>query len=589
MSRRLAAAALLAASAVGCGIPLAELSTGPINACESTSDCAAGGVCAAVDTGNACVSTDADLAGLLLEIRPAAGSPYGANVTYIIDVAEQGTALQDSAPDGQVRRFDPRLPELARVSGKLQLDPDALDCGPSVRGGSFPATVLFTPILPYLGLNVEPYKASLEVEIDDDGKLLGYSFQADVPSGAYDLYVAPQPPEGCTKVSPPISLPAQQIMGNTAINIIADAPVKLSGTLQVPETDSVEGWFLEVVESEHGNVISEIQTLQQENPEFALLDLNFDWTYRKGYTPLLRLRPPEGSALPTLHWDLSAVGLSGPDSLSLSLSELNAAPRHVEGQVLDAAGTPVIASVQIQSAAISGDVSSTARYKLETETDEEGVFAADLPPGKYRVIARPTADATKAISEEEIVVLPGDGCFCGQSITVPERSMLRGSAQGPLGESMSSAYVVVTPSLSSTTRYLDKVLALEPLQPREQSMPLQTTAFALPVDPGEFDFSVRPADGSLYPWLVRSRLSVSAADIAPASDLDPMTVSYPVALQGVIRAPSGGSLSESVVRAWVPVKEPSGTGRVVGLIQIGETLAGSDGGYVLPLPPSISE
>ena len=589
MSRILLAAAALLAASAGCGIPLAELASAPLNACESSSDCTAGGVCAAVGSGNACVSTDADLAGLLLEIRPAADSPYGANVTYIIDAAAQGTALQDAAPGGQVRGFDPRLPELARVNGKLRLDADAPDCGASAQDGSFPATVLFTPVLPYLGLNVEPYKAEPTAETDAGGNLLGYSFHADVPAGLYDLHLVPQPPEGCAKVPPPIALPAQEITGNTAINIEAAMPVKLSGTLQVPQRQSVEGWFLEVVESEHGNVISEVQTLQQENPEFALLDLNFDWTYRDGYTPLIRLRPPEGSALPTLHWDLSAVGLSGPDSLSLSLSDLNAAPRHVEGQVLDTAGAPVIASVQIQSAAISGDVSSTARYKLETETDEEGVFAADLPPGKYRVIARPTADPTKAISEEEIVVLTGDGCFCGQSITVPERSTLRGSVQGPAGESMSSAYVVVTPSLSSTTRYLDEVLALGSLQPREQSMPLQAAAFALPVDPGEFDFSVRPADGSLYPWLVRSRLSVAPADISPVTDLDPMTIPYPAVLQGVIRSPSGTSLAGAVVRAWVPVKEPSGAGKVVGLIQIGETLAGLDGGYVLPLPPSISE
>ena len=81
----------------------------------------------------------------------------------------------------------------------------------------------------------------------------------------------------------------------------------------------------------------------------------------------------------------------------------------------------------------------------------------------------------------------------------------------------------------------------------------------------------------------------AAADIAPVSDLDPMTVPYPAILEGVIRAPSGESLSGTVVRAWVPVKDPSDAGKAIGLIQIGETLAGPNGSYVLPLPPSISE
>src|SRR5262245_2496674 len=108
MSRKsfFAATLLLGLAVPGCGLPLADVSSGPLNTCESNSDCAAGGVCASVGSSKACVATRADLPGLLLEIRPAADSSFGANVTYIVDAATQGVALQDTISSGQVRRFD---------------------------------------------------------------------------------------------------------------------------------------------------------------------------------------------------------------------------------------------------------------------------------------------------------------------------------------------------------------------------------------------------------------------------------------------------------------------------------------------------
>jgi hypothetical protein len=311
--------------------------------------------------------------------------------------------------------------------------------------------------------------------------------------------------------------------------------------------------------------------------------VDFDWTAQEGFTPLIRLRPPEGEPQPTLHWDLSVVAFQGLQNVALSLSSLNTEPRQLGGQVL-ANGQPVVAAVQIQSAEIMGDSSSTGKYKLDTETNGEGVFGAYLPPGRYRVVARPV-DPTKAVAEEEIEIPPGEGCFCGQSIVVPSKSVLQGTVSGPAGEPMDPAPVVVTPSASSVTRYIDKVLLLQPLLPREASSQVAGGAFGLQVDPGTFDFSVRPADGSGYPWLVQPRLLVQAA----TSNLDPMTVPYPAILHGVIRDAAAAALPGAVVRAWLPVTDPAANGQIVGVIQLGETLARVDGSYVLPLPPSLSE
>lgn len=580
----------LAAAAAGCGIPLSEPESTPINECSTSDDCAGGGVCAPVASGNACVADRADLPGLMLEIRPTATSAIGASVTYFVNVAEQGLTLQDVVASGQVRRFDPQLPALARVDGALRLPTGAPRCDMMAPAdGSFPARAVLRRVARLPGLPSEEYTATAQPDVDEQGAILGYSFHADLPRGVYDIYVAPELPEGCATGPLPIFWPAQEISSaaNT-LNIEASEPQRLWGKLLVPPTMSIDGWSLELVEPEHGDLISEsFQLMQASGVVEVDFDLDFDWTAQSRFAPLIRLRPPEGEALPTLHWDLSAVGiLIGQQGLELSLTELDALPRHVEGTVLDTAGQPVVATVQIQSAEIAGDASSTAKYRLEVETDASGVFAADLPPGRYRVVARPV-DLTRAATSKEIEFTAGDGCFCGQSIVVPNMSVLGGSVIGPGGEQMGGASVVAVPSALSSPRYFDQVLTLSPLQPREASAPLYGSGFALEVDPGSFDFSVRPLDGSGFPWLVRSRLFVAGADIAASVDLGELTVPYPAVLQGVIRDAAGEALPGAVVRAWLPVGDPAVEGEPMGVLQIGETLADGDGSYSLPLPPSL--
>jgi hypothetical protein len=152
---------------------------------------------------------------------------------------------------------------------------------------------------------------------------------------------------------------------------------------------------------------------------------------------------------------------------------------------------------------------------------------------------------------------------------------------------MDGASVVAVPSLGDVTNYLNQVLNPEPLLPRQASGVLRNGAFSIGVDPGEFDFSVRPTPGSAYPWLVRPRLVVPPTDAA-VIDLE-LAMSYPAVLQGVVRdASSGDRLADAAVVAWLPVERKTAQGTVTGVIQIGETRSESDGSYVLPLPPSTS-
>lgn len=589
MIRSHISALALALAAAGCGIPLSEFDLGPVNQCTASSDCALGAVCAPVDGVNACVATEADLPGLILEIRPDASSALGANVSYLIDVAEQGLALQDAVASGQVRGFDPQLPALAQVDGKLYLPVGAPSCDvPVPDDRSFPAHAVFRRVDRFYGLPPAEYTANAVTEADGAGNFVGYAFHADLPKGTYDIYVVPEVPVGCVDGPLPFFLAQTEIVGGTnSLNIEATPKRRFWGTLHVPGSMNVDGWSLELVEPRYGGLISETQSLEKVNGEY-LFDVDYDWTDHEKFTPLVRLRPPEGAAQPTLHWDLEVVSLMSPEGdVQLSLSDLDTV-RHVEGQVLDSAGEPVVATVQIQSVKIAGDQSSNGNYRLEADTDEAGVFAADLPPGRYRVVARPV-DLTKAVASKEIEFPADTECFCGQSIIVPDMGVLRGVVSGPAGESMDPAYVVASPSSLGPADYFGQFISLQPPQPREAPTQLFGGAFELPVDPGTFDFAVRPADGSGYPWLVRPRLYVPPSDTPAVLDLDPMTVPYPAVLQGVIRDPSGAALPSAVVRAWLPVSDTAGDGEPIGVIQIGATLGRSDGSYILPLPPSLSE
>lgn len=584
---RVALSALLLA-ATACGIPLEQSTAGPVNACETSAECGAELVCADIGTGRSCVTKSAKLKGLILEIRPAADSQLGASVSHLIALAEQGVELPFEVSAGHVTTFDPRVPEPAHVEGTVSLTDD-LYCDGQVNVGEFPLKVSFRRVAPFPGLPDQEYSTTSE---PDD---LGHQkFQIEIPSGDYDIYLLPQPYQSCAEVPPPIFSPNQHVQKLRRLPIVGEAPAVLGGTVQVPRDVSVDGWFLDAVEPVTGRVISQVATLAQGplqlHADFLIkYYLPSDATNPSRLAPLIRLRPKDGDPRPTVYWDVSALALQGSTTnIRLTLSDLDAVPRRVEGRTLDADGKPVSATIRIQSAKIAGELANAA-YKLQVDTDGNGLFRVDLLPGDYRFFARPLSDMTRAEIEAAFKLPEGVGCFCGQSITIPGTATLRGSVHGPAGQAMNGAEVFAVPTTTDPTTYLGLVLGPDPLLPRQASTTVRSDGFAFGADAGEFDFSVRPPSGSLYPWLVLSRLGVPPIFSAPVTDLGALTVPYPAVLEGVVRDASNAPLGDTMVRAWLPVEDPNAPGTVDGMIQIGETRAGPDGAYVLPLPPSTSQ
>ncbi|WP_437547572.1 carboxypeptidase regulatory-like domain-containing protein [Sorangium sp. So ce367] len=588
-ARHVVCAALLAslATSVACGIPLEMAESAPMNACDGSVECGPGATCADVSGQRACVSTSANLDGLILEIRPRASPELGAEVSHLLAVdAASGFPPQD--PGGQVHSVDLTIPMPASVKATVRLGGSYCENRtgglPPLTGGQFPVKVEFRRIAPILGLPTQSYSTLSEPDGID-----GQRFQLSIPAGDYHISLMPQARADCLDdIPPPIFLPNQVVPEQWTLGINAEAPAVLQGSLQVPEGVRVDGWKLDLVDPVTGSALSQVGLLEQAEPDPQAtatqvgFSVKFYWT-DKDRSPLIRLRPKDGVPRPTVYWELAALALQGSTgNLDLSLLQLDAAARRVEGQTLDVNGNPVLSAVRIQSAII--DRAPTAAYKLDTETDANGLFRADLPPGEYVLFAQPLNDTTKAAVKQALKFAAGDDCYCGQSVVIPEAGTLRGRVQGPMGELMDGASVFAVPARGQITPYIGQVLTPGPLLPRQASGVLRDGAFSIGIDPGEFDFSVRPAPGSTYPWLVRPRLTVSAMDAA-VTDLE-LAISFPAVLQGVARDASGARLGDATVVAWLPVQ--GATAQETRGIQIGETRSAADGSYVLPLPPSMS-
>lgn len=578
----LAAAALLVAA--GCSIPYAANSLEDGNRCETDDDCPGNSACTYVSDANVCVSTSVDLPNLVLEVRPALGSRSGSAPILL-----SAGSLTSSGP-AQVLNLGLDLPASVDVSPGTVLLPCAGDV-------PVPAKVSFRPVpsvdlqeIPGLGSILEDVEYQASSMLDDNGS---EAFAVSVPTGLYDLYLQPQPDllvhPDCVS-SPPIFLPRQVISKASGLAVHANAPFALTGTLKLSEKEDFTQWFLEVVEPFGGRTISEI--VQPEQAGIALevpFEVHFDWTARGDFTPIIRLRPPEKSGKPVIHWRLDAVALQGTVGnvvpVKLDVSSIDTLPRKVGGQVFHD-GVPTAATVMIRSTAISGD--ELTHYVTVVETNEAGQFESAVPPGDYQIIASPY-DKSLAIGLTTWKIAKGAECFCGNSVSVPSATTLAGEVATPTG-GPANVEVRLTPSALGVVSYLGTILAQD-IQPRQAGAFASTGDFQVSVDPGMFDLSIVTTPGSAYPWLVRPRLLVAATDagLAPVVSLAPFQLQSPAVLQGFLEDASGAAIPGATIRAWIPVGDDAEPTTVPGAAQIAETVVNGDGSYVLLLPPSIRD
>ena len=553
------------------------------NRCSSDSDCS-GGVCVDVSGTPTCVTKRADLPGLILEIQPSTEAPYGAGTSFLVPFAGGGLVAQSET--GIVVDQNIVLPHSVVSPIELYVDYDYKDC-PLPPSRKLPADFVFYRNAPHDGLPDHEGKAVIM-----DGETDAYV--VDLPQGIYDMHVIPRAPKGCEAAPPPPTFHRELDVsqgGKLDLHLTA-APHVIAGTVGFPKGQDLTGWSIQVVEPKRGKPISATQILQVEPFNlYANYSLPYFWSGPADTSPVLRLRPPDGVNAPKLFWEIAALSPLNPNAenieANLVLVDLDAVGRDVDAFVVDTQGSPVVATITFKSQELSGNSSNNANYTIVVDTDQDGRFATKLPPGKYKVIAHPTFDTTKAITTDDWEITTTNDCVCGKGLVIRDKSTIAGVVTLPGGMPLTSGAATVYPSRSPARPYLSSHLVAEGPTSQIASSSLGPTGdFSLLADPGLVDLLVVPPPESLFPWLVRSQLDVQPnADGAEMFNLPSLVLSYPAIVKGIVHSPDDAVVASGTVRAWMPVTAAGFDTTVV--IQIGETVTGADGHFTLPLTPSL--
>lgn len=576
MKRAIGMIAVLGLAAPACGVPFGEPTTiGPTNACDGASDCGPGAACVQ----GQCVATEYDLEGLLLEVRPHANATFGANTSFMIDPSKSSLVLtsRGSSDAPFDAGYDLTLPMpvsvrdgVVRVNSKTSLEANcSLGADRAV-----PAHVTFYRVQPFVGLPIDPIAANIESELD-----------LDLVPGIYDIYVEPHVVANCNdqKPYPPVLFTGQQIAEGASFSWEMPVLGALTGPIH-GFGEAVSGPFtVDVVEPSRGLVVSVNATL---TPAADGYEVSTQLAWQGKSMPILRLTPPDSSALPTAYWQLSNAGGSQTNpEIDYALEGLFQDPVQIGGHVVGTdLFTSIPSSLTIHSTALMGSNAENAVYAIQNHpTDAQGAFSILLPPGDAYNIRVFPADDGLAVTDIErgIPSQPSGECICGQTLKLEAKLRVSGMITTPSGEALSGADVALTPTQQPTKSYWESTHVLSPAAIRPATATTTEGLFDVLVDPGTADITIQPAEGSGFPWLVVPGLEISAH-----TEHTSLALKYPAILRGTVRDPRGVPLGNADINAWYAVRGPGGVATGTA-IKIASTTTDADGSYTLVMPSSI--
>ena len=166
------AAAAFALLSNACSIPLADALGTNFNRCSTSADCGPDAAC--VDDGagsTTCVATQADLTGLLVEVRPSAasvdstGREIQTGAGYLLEPEMAGVRLAGGDLAGSIG-WDANLPPLVDIiDGRIKAYASGDGCAMAV-GDSIPAEVFFSRSVSHVGLPSSEYHAVAAGQVD---------------------------------------------------------------------------------------------------------------------------------------------------------------------------------------------------------------------------------------------------------------------------------------------------------------------------------------------------------------------------------------------------------------------------------------
>lgn len=603
------------------------------NSCVTDADCG-GGSC--VD--GSCEGESSALEALLLEITlPATAGGGYSSARYLLEI--------DGLKRGEDLSVD--LGRMAQVTGRIIPDEDITRLGQTVcelrfrspadpskvigpgDDGSVPSTVTFIPRERLLGLSPVSYAASSSLT-DDGGS---HQFSVRLPPGGYDVYVAPFAADSDACPLPPQLLRTQEIEpGNVDVELPLPLPRPLALDVAVPGAASTEvlaGWTVDVVDAESQSVLSTqgilgvasttegsvtYSTAIAYSPAWSLPDSTFD----DGASEYVRLRPPATVIGPTVFVARPTLDLFGEGHAQINFvadgGRLHE-PVTLEAR-LESSWGPAYngAAVRFVATSLLGIAPGIqGAFSAQAIADGEGAFSVQLLPGIYDVFAIPSpvtccaegesacsCPATTAATWE---VADAPAYQAGRTLALSDGGALTGRVVKPNRGDIASGSTIEAVPVAPPTTLLQRLRRESIPLPRAANAPLEADGhFAVSLDWGAYDVTVRTPASSGYAWLVRPGLSIDKSDATDrVVDVGTWKLPLPIPYRGSVRVPVGNadandSLVEvpgSLVRAYAYLdaerRRVDSRQEASAVQQVAEVRADAEGSFVLLIPESLGE
>jgi hypothetical protein len=569
-----------------------------VNTCKTNDDCGSNGVC----TNSACYSRSGTIDEVLLEIIPDATSPF-ANISFL----SMQDGLRRGAPSRSIALSGP-----ITFQAQVQLNGEDLDSAcPYLHSGkqSVAARIQFVRTGAVGGVPVSGLSSRFEVTVDTEAAGGGFSKSVSLVPGFYDIYATPTTWPGCQIASKiwrgvEVGRDGQVVPWAPPATLELPTPVELTGRV-TRVGGNMAGWHVELIDPQDGKVISTsvplgVTTDASPATNFAVtfqpVDINDVGPNgaKPPSAPIIQLRPPKEaeSTAPVVYFDLAGMAGSGPLDLDVSKLPNAASMVAVAGQVRGPSGESVRATVRFVNATLQ-KLGLLASFGPATATDGSGRYTTRLFPGNYRVIIVPEGAADSAS------VMPGGpprasaiteltqsiGTDATQTIDLtaaPTRVIQGVATAGFSGGPAQGANLEAYPLLG-TSGVVKGVLS-DSTTPPSVSVAVDDSNghFNLVLDPGYYDFALKPAPSSNFAWWLFPNVYVLPAEMpGQGGALDPQLL-YPVPLGGTITVTmpdrSSQPLRNATLKAYALTPYDDVT-------QVGTARTDDMGRYYLALPP----